>query len=176
MKNQILKLMLVVTVIISIISCTKEGPQGPKGDTGAAGTNGTNGTNGNANVQYTDWLNCNITNEFSSGGYYYKRYNFLGDQNSSDSTAAILKYMRIIFNNGVITTGYQVPFEYTNITYTSWYAGEFIAKMPTSTSDAGINRYQIRVVILKGNVHLRLRKPLNQMSYNEICNMYHIPE
>lgn len=173
MKNQLLKLTTLIVIIATIISCSKEGPQGPKGDTGASGTNG---TNGNANVQYTDWLNCNIANEFSSGGFYYKRYLFTGDQNSSDSTAAILKYMRIIFNNGVITTGYQVPFDYNNISYTSWYTGEFIAKMPTSTSDAGINRYQIRIVVLKGNVHLRLSKPLNQMSYNEICNMYHIPE
>lgn len=178
MKNLILKTMGLLAIIF-IIACSKEGVQGPKGDTGAngtAGTNGTNGTNGNANVIYSDWNNCTLSNEFSSDGYYFKRYSFSGDQNSTDSTSAILKYMRIFFSSGTITTGYQIPFEYNSLRYTSWYTGEFIARMPRATSDVGILRYQMRTVLIKGSTHLRLAKPITQMSYDEVCQMFNIPK
>jgi hypothetical protein len=186
MKN--LTTILCAFAMVLAIACTKEGKQGPKGDpgspgtngvngtNGSPGTNGTNGTNGNANVIYSDWNNCTPTNTFSRDGYYFKRFTFLGDQNSTDSTSAILKYMRIKFTNGVITTGYQIPFEYQVMRYTSWYTGEFLARMNAAADDNAIAGYQVRTVLIKGSTHLRLSKPLNQMTYDEICELYSIPK
>jgi hypothetical protein len=38
------------------------------------------------------------------------------------------------------------------------------------------NKLKIRYFLIKGNVNLRLAKPLDQMSYDEICEMYSIPK
>ena len=197
MKSLILKSIAIFAASFMLIACSKDETIGPKGDqgiqgvagtngsdgtngtngtNGANGTNGTNGTNGNANVIYSDWSNCTFSNSFSRDGYFFKRYSFYGDQNSNDSTSAILKYMRIVFNNGTITTGYQIPFEYSVIRYTAWYGGEFIDRMNATKDDSAISGYQVRTVLIKGSTHLRKAKSLNEYTYDEICEMYSIPK
>ena len=181
MRNLILKSIVIFATSFMLIACSKDdtgpkGDQGEQGIPGLNGTNGTNGTNGNANVIYSDWNTCTFTNSYSGNGYFFKRYSFAGDQNSTDSTSALLKYMRIKFNNGNVTTGFQIPFEYNALRYTSWYGGEFIARMNVTTDDSGIASYQVRTVLIKGSTHLRKAKTLRELSYDEICEMYSIPK
>lgn len=38
------------------------------------------------------------------------------------------------------------------------------------------NRNKFRYVIIPSTTHVRLSKPLTEMSYDEICEMYHIPK
>ncbi len=38
------------------------------------------------------------------------------------------------------------------------------------------NSNKFRYVVIPSNTHLRLKKPLNEMSYDEVCEMYNIPK
>lgn len=160
---------LMVALIAIMASCSKEGPQGP------AGTNGTNGTNGNANVQYSDWM---AVPSWTGYGTATASYDWAVSNITQEvlDNAAVLIYYR-----------YGTEIQYKILPYfesaTKVFSGNFsvghiLLKYQninggTVTPSADQNKF--RYMIIPGNTHLRLKKPLNQMTYEEVCKLYNIP-
>lgn len=185
MKNQLLKLTVMIITVITFLSCGKEGPQGP------AGANGTNGTNGNANVMYSDWITftANYTdiptsknmrvvvpqytqNFVDSGGFYLAfvrwqhnvHYPLPHSQpfNSTSSPIVKIDVTGISFD----ATG-EMRFNATRQDYGTIQT-EFTTLITT-------NILQIRYFLIKGTTNLRLRNGVSiqdyykSKSYEEIC-------
>jgi len=154
-------------LVITAIACTKEGPQGP------AGTNGTNGTDGNANVMYSDWFQSG-TWSGASGAYYFNKSVPQITQSILDSSV-VLTYAKLTSDGSNIR---QLP---ANTTFSGVVLWNFILtvgniQFTTNFTITPAASNEFRYVIIPATTHLRLSKPLTQMSYDEICTMFNIPK
>lgn len=154
---------LMVALIVIMASCSKEGPQGPAG------------TNGNANVQYSDWMAVPSWTGYGTATATYDWTTPAITQAILDS-AAILIYYRY----GTETQYKILPhFESVTKVFTgNFLVGHILLKYQnidggTVTPSADQNKF--RYMIIPGNTHLRLKKPLIQMTYEEVCSLYNIP-
>lgn len=162
---------LMIAVIAIMASCSKEGPQGP------AGTNGTNGTDGNANVTV-----YNFGTSFSLTGE--KSLTLTGISQSDFDNSLHLVYYK---DNGCTGYWYSAPglgcganYQiriYASLSSTALY---FNIKDPDGSSFSGAARNitQVKVFIIppSSTINLRTSKPITQMSYDEVCDLYHIPK
>lgn len=155
-------------LVITAIACTKEGPQGP------AGTNGTNGTDGNANVMYSDWFESGTWT--ASGGneaFYFDRSEVKVTQDILDK-GIVLAYAKLTSDGSNIR---PLPATTGNASKVLWNYVLTVGNIRfTSTSGSPSTTNQFRYVIIPATTHLRLSKPLTQMSYDEICTMFNIPK
>jgi hypothetical protein len=170
--------------IIIMFSCTKEGATGPAGK------------DGNANVIYSSWVTSpHPSRDTTIDGTCLKIRHLDVPELTSGTldSAVILTYMRVgsigpytlpytsdaggatntinaIFRNGKIFV-YRHTFNTCrfNSGIPESYPGQpVIVNLPQSI--------EYRYVIIPGSTHLRLAKPLNQMTYDEVCTAYNIPK
>ena len=149
---------LCLFVMILAMACTKEGPQGPAG------------ANGNANVQYSDWITSS-TWTGSSGSYVF-------DVTDTKITQPILDQGVVLAFAKLVADGANIRPLPTTISSVSWTfivtLGAIHFTSSLSTTPASTN--QFRYIIIPTTTHLRLKKPLNQMTYDEVCELYNIPK
>lgn len=169
---------LMAAVIVMLSSCSKEGPQGP------AGTNGTNGTNGNANVtvKKIDYFEPTWTSSFYLGSIANKSTITDDDINTTVMDKGVVLAFTKIFS----TEWYNLPFSggFTGSTQYIHYAIEpgKLNIYAWQKSDAGVlsrftpNIESLKYIIILDRTVLRLKKPLTQMSYKEVCKMLNIEE
>lgn len=164
---------LCLFVMVLAMACTKEGPQGPAG---ANGINGTNGMNGNANVQYSDWMTAGTWLGYDSPSAYYT-------WNTPAITQAVLDSANIVvfWSYMGISRYNMLPYFYSNGMFISAdYSVGKITLWFKSINGTNVtptpNMNKFRYMIIPGNSHLRLKKPLNQMAYDEVCELYNIPK
>lgn len=161
MKN--LTKILMIAVIAIMASCSKEGPQGPAG---------TNGTDGNANVMYSDWFDSGDWTLSTSGN---EKYYF--DRPETKITQAILDSGVVLVYSKLTGDGSNVRALPTNTgTSTFWNHVLSVGNIRFTTNLASTpgNTNKFRYVIIPSTTHLRLAKPLTQMSYEEVCTAYNI--
>ena len=176
---------LMIAVIAIMASCSKEGPQGP------AGTNGTNGVDGNANVKYSDWFTPSpwvATTAYGTKDFAYTKTDAAITQSIIDN-GVVLVFGKLAGYNPSIWPSTRVSQLPIVVNYVSsgaqidtWSA---YLTLGTLTIDfKNNNNYynnisitnQFRYVIIPSSSHLRLSKPLQSMTYDEICSLYNIPK
>lgn len=173
MKN-LTKFLCAIALVIAI-SCAKDGATGPQGPAG------TNGTNGNANVMYSDWVTLPTVWRDSTIDASLMKINHL----KADSlTSNNLKLATILAYAKFSSTIFLLPYTSNaggKVSTMSQYpnVGKFFFTRFTHDNSASIGvsgSLEYRYIIIPGSKHLRLVKPLNQMSYDEVCNLYNIPK
>ncbi len=167
MKN-LTKILCALAILIAV-ACSKDGATGP------AGTNGTNGTDGNANVTvYNFGTDFSLTNE--------KTLTLTGiSQTDFDNS------LRLVYFKDASCSGfwYSVPGlgcagNYLIRIYSSTLSTElyFNIKDPDGTSYSGVARNitDVKVFIIppSSTINLRTSKPLTQMSYEEVCDLFNL--
>ena len=165
MKN-LTKILCLMAVVIAM-ACSKEGP---------AGTAGKDGKDGNANVMYSDWFSSNWV--AGSGGS--ETYKF---------DTAIAHITQDVLDKGVILAYTKLTSDGTNVrplpattsngsTTVLWNYVLTVGhiKFTTNFSMKPRNENQFRYIIIPASTHLRLAKPLKDMTYNEVCELYNIPK
>lgn len=182
MKNlrKLSKLMCTISVIM-ILSCTKEGPAGK---------------DGNANVIYSSWVTSPHSSRDTTIDATCLRIRHLDVPELTKmmlDSAVILTYFRV----GSIGP-YTLPYTSeaggaTNMINSVYNVGKIFVYRHTFNTcrfNSGIpeefpgqpvlvnlpQSLEYRYVIIPGSTHLRLAKPLNKMTYDEVCNMYNIPK
>lgn len=156
-------------LVITAIACTKEGPQGP------AGTNGTNGTDGNANVMYSDWFQAGTWT--ASGGneaYYFDRSEVKVTQDILDK-GIVLAFTQLTGDGSNIR---PLPATTGNTSKVLWNYVLTVGniRFTTTLTSTPSSNNMFRYVIIPATTHLRLSKPLTQMSYDEVCTLFNIPK
>ena len=157
---------LMIAVIAIMASCSKEGPQGP------AGTNGTNGTDGNANVMYSDWFDAGAWTLSTSGNekYYFDRPETKITQAILDS-GVVLAYTKLTGDGSNVRA---LPANTATSTFWNYILTVGNIRFTTNTGGSPSIDNKFRYVIILSTTHLRLAKPLKDMSYEEVCAAYNI--
>ncbi len=191
-------------VILLAVACKKDATPGPSGATGSNGTTGpngapgipgVNGTNGTT-VLYSDWISpdkpTGPTNPPGTGqGSGSGNGSAVTQQSFSIPSAAItqdmidkgviLAYCRLIDDNNKTRS---LPTATLIAGYVSnWGFNVSPGKIEftqLSQNPAGIppisSSNLFRYVIIPPTKHVRLSKPLKDMTYEEICDMFNIPK
>ncbi len=191
MKN--LTKILCALLVVLTISCAKDGatgPAGPQGPQGPAGTNGSTGPEGpvgpqgptgNANV-----IVYNYTTDFTlATGTDNKVINITGiTQTEWDNSLKLVYYKDM--NGSCSSFWYAAPglgcqSLYTIRIYSNSTLGlNFNIKNANGTTWSGGNvtftDVKIFVIPPSTTINLRTSKPLSQMSYEEVCELYGIPK
>ena len=168
---------LMIAVIAIMASCTKEGPQGPAGTNGAtgpAGPIGPEGPIGNANVMYSDWFDAGAWTTSTTGSE-----KFYFDRPEAKITQAILDNGVVLAYTKLISDGSNIRALPANTaTSTFWNYILTVGNIRFTTNLASTPRptNKFRYVIIPSTTHLRVAKPLTQMSYDEVCELYNIPK
>jgi hypothetical protein len=177
------KLICSISIVI-MLSCTKEGATGPAGK------------DGNANVMYSSWKTSPYSSRDTTIDGTCLRVRHLDAPELTTAlldSCVMLTYMRIgsigpyalpytsdaggatnmvnaIYMNGKILV-YRHTFNtcrFTSLVTPDFTGQPVMINIPQSL--------EYRYVIIPGSTHLRLKKPLNQMTYDEICAKYNIPK
>jgi hypothetical protein len=180
------KVLLVAITIFSISmisSCSKDG------EAGAPGKDGTNGQTGTANVIYSNWINQNWN---SLNDDFIKSMNI----NEPKITTQVLNTGLVIgfFRFSDQTTTYTLPYvnqgsgvnikrEYIYSSgLISFYAFRFNNSIPMqelNLNGTATSIPQFRYILIPGGVSTTGRKAqpdYKNMSYEEICKKFNIPE
>ena len=176
MKN--LAKILCAVAILFAVACSKEGATGPQGP---AGTNGTNGTDGNANVTV---------------------YNFGSKTFTGSTTYVIPNLLQADVDNGIIlayynpsteaaTAWYACPgfgstgtyntryfFYQTSTTPSTYTMGVRLLNADGTNYASSVTFTKFKIIIAPAGtiVNLRTKKPLAEMSYEEVCKILNIKE
>ncbi len=168
MKN--LTKILCALMVVFMISCAKDGAVGPAG------------VNGNANVIYSDWAKSeNSIRDTSIDGSSLNTTHLVADSLTltNINSATILVFTSFL-------DGLALPLPYTSyaggkantISFFSKVGKIFITRFAHDNSNSVklSSSLVYRYIIIPGSTHLRLAKPLNQMTYDEVCELYNIPK
>jgi hypothetical protein len=175
-------------------SCQKggTGPEGAKGDSGATGPAGPTGATGSANVIYSAWFTASPwikDTVFDVYGFNYTKAVTELTQNILDSGTVITYGKLMGYNTLIWPTGQvsQMPiiinykFSAGGITYTdTWSAlatpGKLKIRFVDNQNYYGsiATSHQFRYIIIPGGKAASGR--IAQLSYHDICYIYHIPE
>ena len=165
-----IKFILLAAVSILAVACGTEGPQGPAG---------TNGTDGNANVMYSDWF---TSGTWTGGGTTYGYFDKAASQITQTvlDNGVVLAYAKLtadgttvrplpittssgattVIWNYTLTAVGNIRFDFTSVSAATWN--------PSPDN-------QFRYIVIPGGTHLRLSKPLREMTYEAVCDMFNIP-
>ena len=163
---------LCALLVVLTMSCAKDGATGPQGP---AGTNGTNGTNGNANVLYSDWFDV-AQADWSGIGTATLTKNI----NEAAITADVVDKGVVLVYHQYSGNSYQLPFEYsTNGDHTDFRFSVGLIRLRYFLGSGGninsMSTVKYRYIIVPATTHVRLKKPLKDMTYDEVCSLYNIP-
>lgn len=177
---------LALSAIIILVSC-KKGDIGPQGLQGPAGPAGPQGPIGTANVIYSAWYTPTTYVKdtiFGSWGFSHTQA-AAGITQAILDNGSVLVFGKLLGYNAAVWPANQVGQLPITINYMQggnqidvWQARGFPGNLKVRfvnnnniyTSIA--NQHQFRYIIIPGGVSGRLR----QMSYEEICRQYNIPE
>ncbi|HEY4063593.1 MAG TPA: collagen-like protein [Puia sp.] len=189
----LLRVSLIVLASVLIVSCQK-GDAGPTGPVGPAGPTGATGTKGAANVIYSSWFTPAAYTKDTVFGIYGFSYT----KATTDITQAVvdsgtvLTFGKLDGYNPVIWPSAQVSLLPISITYLdgsasnidTWSAfvtaGNLKIRLVSSLNAYGgiSNAHQFRYIIIPGGIKSTVAsvKPIQQMSYSEICRRFGVPE
>jgi len=162
---------ILIASLIILNSCSSsDGEVGPKGDTGASGETGAAGPKGDpgsANVIYSNWIPATFT---GSGSSYSASITVPKLTQEMLDKADIRVYWTT--ENRVLTLPYAQVLSGTSYTVHQRF---YVGKIELLASYAITSAQSFRYVIIPGGVTAR-KKPLSQMSYEEVKALYNIPD
>ena len=204
-KFKLLSLLLVVISFITI-NCTKEGPEGPagsagpQGPAGGTGAAGPAGAIGSANVIYSNWIDESTLSwadtTIVTAPHQRAILRPISLTQAIVDNGTILMYRRFNPTNGVEQMPYNLYFSANSTTFHNYKyvasVGRLISFRANSLlgvfqSPVGIaNLGSLRYILIPGSV-LGGRSAgiggtnytadqVKAMSYNEVCNLFSIPQ
>jgi hypothetical protein len=184
MKKYVLMAVSIATILLLVASC-KKGDIGPQGSQGPQGPQGPIGT---ANVMYSAWFTPTTYIKdtiFSSWGFSHTQPVPAITQSILDN-GTVLTFAKLLGYNQLVWPTNQVGQLPVIITYMqggvqndTWQARSFVGNLKIRfvnenniyTSIA--TQHQFRYIIIPGGI---ASGRLRQLSYEEICRQYNIPE
>jgi hypothetical protein len=188
-------LLLVLSVFsFVIISCSKEGPEGPPGPPGVQGPGGSPGTSGTANVIYSAWhVLANAWRDTTIAGSAMK----VNDEAVTSLTATVISQGVVLAYLRISGAAYPLPFtNYIAATVAgTWsyipqsgrmFYTLFLHNNTAPAAPPATNEY--RWIVIPGGVlggRLVNGQPtysgytldqLAAMTYEEVCNIFAIPQ
>lgn len=196
MRKSLFLFALPMLALALFIGCEgDEGPAGPKGDQGDQGIQGIQGETGTANVIYSGWINP--AGEWRDSTFY---------GNCKVKTINVPQLTSAIVSDGVTLCYYKsvsslilpgaptnvIPLPFTSISGTYNYTLDFWLKTgritfrafthdnsATYAPESMFSHAEFRYVLIPGGVQATAKKAaldFTKLSYEEVCEMFDIPE
>ena len=190
MKHNITIFLSSLLILSSFVSCKKGdvGPQGPQGQQGLTGVQGPTGT---ANVKYSAWFTANPWVKDTVFDIYEFNYNKAATEITQEvlDSGTVLTFAKLSGYNTLIWPVGQVgqmpitvsyKFSTGGITYNdTWSAlatvGNLRIRFINDQNYYGsiAATHQFRYIIVPGGISTGR---IAQLSYNDLCKQYNIPE
>jgi hypothetical protein len=188
--------LLVSAFVMIAAGCSKEGPSGPQGSTGPQGPPGATGATGTANVIYSAWF---ATSTLTWADSTHTDYGTIsrGNRAAAGVTTAVIDQGVVLayYRNAATAGTTPLPYVFgTTATEIKRYGfilktgtiTFFAANLTTGTATGVTPPGEFRYVIIPGSVSGgRVMNgiaagysvsDLKAMSYQQVLNLFHIPE